>query len=448
MRPMRRIFNGVVATLLALAASGSSIAVLPVAAAPAPPCTVANTYVIGVDNANPSGKNWEFPDYYPRTGTMVNRGACLDFKWNSSAGPDSAHSATLMKTGDVKNYFVAPDGDNGAGQYLGQIQLFGPQNITCGDVNTPCTYDGSATVDSGIFSNIPTPPAPATQPEFVAKIGPNTPTDTTYTFYCHLHPGMEGSITVTAGTATDPTTVNPLATDPTNPSYVAELASATTLESNAIASYNSTGVVTSGVGGSHVEVLEMLPSTISIHPGDSRTIKTQTLVEAHTQTFPQGQQDNTFSPLCEGAGTTDTPPTAGPPGFGCSPPPPEFAIDPNLEGTNTISTPTTFGAHLVVSGAYTDLTAGSGAVDNQSWTFPNAGTFTYGCTIHNHMTGTIQVLAAATAPAATPSLPKAGVNTRVPARPAPLSDPMLLALALAAIVALAGGAGLTIRRDS
>src|SRR5260370_19891844 len=59
-----------------------------------------NTYQVGVDNANPSGKNFEFTDFYPRAGLVIHNGDVVHFGINAGATPDSFHTATLGKLGE------------------------------------------------------------------------------------------------------------------------------------------------------------------------------------------------------------------------------------------------------------------------------------------------------------------------------------------------------------
>jgi plastocyanin len=204
----------------------------------------------------------------------------------------------------------------------------------------------------------------------------------------------------------------------TSAQYSADSAAANTafgLANHDNTSTNSNGTtnhnVTSGIGTTYAEILEMVPNSINAKAGDTVTYTTQTLKDVHTVTFPKGGRDPSIIPVCEhtGAHTQDDPPVDPTqfPTWGCpgTPPAAESHVNPAFVGTHTIDTTTAAGAQLVSSGAWTTLLSAANPGNTVQFTFPNAGTFAYQCSIHDHMTG--QVLAAAVVVAA-PTLPKSG----------------------------------------
>jgi hypothetical protein len=66
-------------------------------------------HVIGVDNASPSGHNFEYVDFFPNSATTVHLGDVIDFAWNAGS-PDGFHTATLLKPGQsVADGYAAPE---------------------------------------------------------------------------------------------------------------------------------------------------------------------------------------------------------------------------------------------------------------------------------------------------------------------------------------------------
>src|SRR5229473_2054435 len=70
-------------------------------------------------------------------------------------------------------------------------------------------------------------------------------------------------------------------------------------------------LITAGTATQYVEVAEMLPTTVTIKPGDTVTWVTKTIKDPHTVTFPRGPASESVDPLpafCE-AQPSDTPPS-------------------------------------------------------------------------------------------------------------------------------------------
>src|SRR5207302_7634097 len=149
----------------------------------------------------------------------------------------------------------------------------------------------------------------------------------------------------------------------------------------------NTVTMTAGTATQFVEVAEMLPWNVTIHPGDTVNWVTLTQKDPHTVSFPDLQENpspqDPVQPVCEGA-TGDSPANGPPPNFGCGESPAEFTVDPSSKGPKQISTPTTMASSGIIA------TFG-GLFDRYSFSFPNQGTFSYQCRIHDHMNGTITV---------------------------------------------------------
>jgi plastocyanin len=157
--------------------------------------------------------------------------------------------------------------------------------------------------------------------------------------------------------------------------------------------------VTAGAATPYVEIAEMLPQNTSVKAGDTVKWITQTIKDPHTVTFPQGDNPSTepIPSYCEGSPDVlqTGPPAAGPPCGDASKF--EVHLNPAPVGPTTISAPTTVASSGIISNPPAPFP------NNYSFKFPNAGSFTYQCRIHDHMTGTIQVLAAGAVPTAAPA---------------------------------------------
>lgn len=414
---------------LTLTAGSLVTMVRPVAAA-------SNTYVIGVDNASPAGHNYMYRDYFPRSGTNILSGDVIDFKWNSGS-LDGFHTATLLKTGDSATTvwsntpIVIADSDDAAGTMQENPAAVSPTfppagsgaPSACGDATTPCTYNGTAQLNSGAN---PT----AAGADFFVKV--SVEAGTAVTFICLVHPGMQASLNVVS-TGASPTDQS-AASASQKAADDSEAAASAAAVSNPAPTTNSNGSktwsVTLGSESQHTNVLEMLPASINIKAGDS--VKYTTVShEIHTATFPVGNDPSTdFTAFkCEGSGTTDTDAT-GPP-TSCAGGPSNFEghfLAAPVGGT-VISSPST----LATSGI---LAFGGPFPTSYTFSFPNAGTFTYQCRVHDHMTG--QVLAAAVAASLAATGGGAPASAPRPVIPEPVRVPAILFLmaAVAALVAV------------
>jgi len=366
------------------------------------------TVAIAVDHAPPSGHDFEYVDFFPRAGVMIHSGDVVDFGWASS--PDGFHSATLLKIGETPaqgwaaHPLIVPDADDGASQQQLNPSITNPTHPpvgsgapgACGSAAKPCIYTGSAELSSGANSS-------DGKTHFFVKV--NVPAGTTVNVVCLVHPGMTASFDV-VGAATPATTPSQLASatatqaaSDTTGALAAEAASANPqVTTNANGTHTVT--MTAGTATTHVEVLEMLPKAATVTAGDTVKWVTKTIKEIHTVTFPQGNQPSANPTPSECEGTPDVLQNGPPSGTPCGDASKfETHLSPAPVGPTVIPNPVTVASSGLISNPPTPFPTG------YSFTFPNAGTYTYQCQIHFSMTGTLTVQATAATPiTATPNL--------------------------------------------
>ena len=368
-------------------------ALLPVTAAQG----AAAALTIGVDHAPPSGHNFEYVDYFPRSGAKVHTGDVVAFAWGAT--PDGFHTATLLKSGQTpqdawqSTPVAVPDSDDGSGALQFNPAIGGPTfpppgsgaPNACGDASTPCEYDGSGTVNSGAR---PTDGATS----FSVKI--NAPEGTTLNFVCLVHPGMQGSLQVVpAGTAASTSTevsdaAAAQASQDDSDALAAE-AAAGPATSTVDSAGHRTYTATAGTATPYVEVAEFLRGPLTIGTGDRIIWKTKTIKDIHTVTFPTGTHAADPIPaFCEGSGTADAPATGPPPSCAGGPANFEVHFVPGPFGVSAITSPT----QVSSSGL---LAAPPAPFPSQTtFTFPTAGSYRFFCHIHeNAMKGAVNVKA-------------------------------------------------------
>jgi plastocyanin len=130
----------------------------------------------------------------------------------------------------------------------------------------------------------------------------------------------------------------------------------------------------------------MLPQNTSVRAGDTIKWVTKTIKDPHTVTFPQGDNPTTepVPNFCEGTpDVLQTGPPVGPP---CGDPTKfEIHFNPAPVGGTVISSPSTVATSGIISNPPAPFPT------SYSFSFPNAGTYTYMCRIHDHMIGTVHV---------------------------------------------------------
>jgi plastocyanin len=340
------------------------------------------TYTIGVDAGSPAGHDFEYVDYFPRSGVRVHQGAVIDFNWN--LGLDGLHTVTFLATGAAAPPFIVPEFDEGFQLQFNPIALH-PSSVSCGSsAGNPCSYDGSALVSSGAIAN-------AAPSSFFVRLDVSPGT---YTYICLIHPQMQGSIRVVPDSARTSTVKQ------VQKAAAAQLAADTrqafekeedTNESSVKKNPDGTRTITviAGTATRYVEITEMLPKNVKVRVGDTVKWVTTTLQDPHTVTFPLGPGSASVDPLnfvCEGAAGDTAPPGGPPPSFGCANPlDSEAHVIPQPQGPTVISSRST----VASSGIISTLAPGP---DNYSFSFSAAGSFPYMCRIHDNMVGTVQVV--------------------------------------------------------
>jgi len=363
------------------------------AAAGAPPI------VIGVDNAAPPGKNWEYTHYFPESGVNVPQGSLVLFQWNPES-LNGLHSVTFVPSGQTLAQAraayptIEKDTDNAENDVILPPRSNNATSGTCGNspAAPPCVFDGSTTVSSGIIPN-------STGAAFPVQIAPNLAPGT-YTYFCVLHPGMSGSINVVpaAQPATPAATVASQAASEyaaLNNGAAAAEAAANVPSSTANADGSRTWTVHVGITADDVELLEYLPGHLPITKGDSVVFDgSGTTNEPHTvTTFGAFGEPSTlfFQPnQCEAASGPDTlanPNVQGPPQTGCADPN-TFEQPFNLATSGPQVVPNFFTpATATVSGRADALSLG--AAKSVTHTFPNNGNYAFICMLHRNMAGVV-----------------------------------------------------------
>ncbi len=385
MRRKRRLAGGLIGAFT-LVVSTLAASITTGASSSGPP-----TFTIGIDNANPAGHNFEYVDYFPRGQVLstdpqaiVGNGSVLDFHY--LGGRDGLHTAAFLPANATRPPFVIPDTDNGESHLTLNPQAAFP-TAGCGQsADNACAYDGTNFVNSGAM------PAFQSSDFFVQITVPLSTTPTTVHYFCLIHRGMQGNVTVVPGGGSSASRAAFGSSAASQ--YSADTSDALNAESAATAQAENGNFVVAGTATRFVEVAEMLPQTFTTHAGQQVTWKTLTIKDPHTVTFPQGSGSDSVDPLtppyapaeCEGSPDTalDTPLAGPPPGFGCTTFP-ELGVNPAPNGVGTISDPTTVATSGIISSPFSPFPS------SFTFSFPNANTFHYQCRIHDDMIGTIVV---------------------------------------------------------
>ena len=366
------------------------------AVASAPPITI----TADAPGSLPAGHNWAFNDFFPRN-LSVHRGQTIEL---AIAG---FHTVTLLPAGMTSSAgirtlgLVQADSDdttrniNGTTHTLLNLGAGFPIPGGCGGAATPCSFDGTAPVSTGL---------PLAGPVAPLDVTVNAPLGT-YRYICLVHPRMRGNLNVVADSV--PATTATQAAHRVARQVAADLAEGWAAETaaNVHRSYVHDGVRTwimsagTGTRDGRVAIDEMLPANQRIRPGDRVRWISRSVNEIHTVTFPT-ELHTDMLPVCE-AGSADTPafptviPPTGPQDFSCGGPPVEFENGAG-NGVRHVTSPATVAdSGVIASDATTDALGLPDSAFHTSWSasFRGAvvGTYTYLCQIHEGMAGTISV---------------------------------------------------------
>ena len=343
-------------------------------------------YKINVDNPNAAGvpnHDFEYVDYFPREDVRVSSSDVLDFNWNTGA-VDGAHTVSFLPPTVAAPGLFAPDTDDPGAPLEFNPNMFFPSNPACGTPTAPCVYDGTSVVNSGFIPN-------AVGGDFYVKLDPkllNGRDSVDVKYICEVHPGMSGSVTlVDDSRKATPLDAVEARADGQFARDTAEALRQERRDNHASVQLNSDGThtitATAGTATQYVEIVEMLPGTLNVKPGDTVNWVTRTEKDPHTVTFPQGHGSDAVDPLvpvCEAV--ADIPVPGLDPRLCANPSQFEAHIAPQPRGPRAITSPATVASSGIITNA-------PGAPNSYSFTFPNAGTFEYQCRIHDNMVGTI-----------------------------------------------------------
>jgi plastocyanin len=358
---------------------------------------VTSPFIVTADRpaAVPSGHNWSFDDFFPRT-FSVHRQRVVEFK------VQGFHTATLLPKGMTvgqdrnRQRIERVDADdttrniNGTRKATLEVAALLPTSNACGSASSPCTFNGTSIVSSGA----PLGPSGPFYVKVTAPVG-------TYSFLCRVHPGMNGSLTVVSAGAHATSDVERTARvraqirADRQEGFVAE-AAANRAGVFRNADGTRTWVLTAGTGTAHTAVLEMLPRNVNIRKGDRVAWRTPEINEPHTVTFP----DEQFSDLvakCEQSGGVDSDaaplhfPPQGPFDFGCgtppAPPPDEIELGGG-NGVRSITSPSTISdsgwmqSHAMDTALHLPFDAARSTWSVRFATTAVPGTYRYMCQLH------------------------------------------------------------------
>jgi plastocyanin len=239
--------------------------------------------------------------------------------------------------------------------------------IIAGSLGKKVTFNGA----KGVQSGLPLAAKPKPMTVKFTKAG-------TFTYYCDVHAGMKGTVTVVAAAKKIPTAAQD------KKSLAKQVAAATTVAKslqNPVLPANTVTVGNAGKGG--VEVYKFLPSTLTVPHGTTVTFQMSAKTyEDHTATTGPGAATAETDPstYIGKLVASFNAPTIDPAGVYPSDPPP----NPATFG------PTSHGNGFWNSGVM-DVVAASPLPNAAKVTFGTPGTYSFTCLIHPFMHGTVVV---------------------------------------------------------
>jgi plastocyanin len=430
--------------------------------------------VVGVDYGDRANQHtaqhrlFEYTDFFTRA-VSVHTGDTLNFR----ATPGSFHIVALApdETAGRAAYPVAfPDPlDKTPATGTGGPKIsLGPSNFSitggstqgggtiaqnpngppvCGTAipgQQPCTFKGGDDVEVAG----PNPgfdaqgnPVPADW-----KIVINAPPGK-YSYFCYIHPGMDGTLTVvdpsqpaTTQAQIDAAALTQFAADRDAALAVEQAANVPSFTGGAPGT--RTYQIKVGVGTDKVAIDEMLPrQTPTLSPGDKVQYVWPDPHNVHTVSFPTNSKQLP-GPFGFNCGTSFQSPPNGPPQAGAPPfqpcllpgaTRPDFIADPgNASAGSALTDP----AAIVDAGVH--FGTGYNVPGPQQWSIvvngsTKAGTYNYQCTLHDWMQGSLAVVAGASvssSPAQVPAQTAAQIPARMPNTGAGGTAPLFGGLAL------------------
>ncbi len=305
-------------------------------------------------------------DFFPH-GITIHVGDSVKFQ------PSGFHTVDLPKKGGTFLPVFTPNGKvSGSADAAGAPFWFNGQDalgfnpaLIPGLYGKKVTYDGSKTIESGL------PLANKPKPILVTfrKTGK-------FTYYCDVHPGMKGVVTVKAKGAKIPTAAQDKAALKAQVAKVVKIAKAL-VKSTPPANTVSVGAA----GASGVEAFTFFPSTLTVAAGTTVTFTMSAKsLEVHTATTGPGDPEkDPTSYLGKIAASLNSPSLDPAAVYPSDVPPAPAALTPTLHGNGFWS-----------SGALDTVSASPQPTSNRV-TFAAAGTYQFYCMIHPFMHGTVVV---------------------------------------------------------
>jgi plastocyanin len=306
--------------------------------------------------------------FFP-SGITIHKGDSVKFV------PGGFHNVDLPKRGGGTAGLITPTGStvSGSNDEVGQPFWFNGQpnlsfnpTLFTGGFGKKLTYNGRKSLNSGL------PLAAKVKPMTVkfAKTGK-------YAYYCDVHPGMKGTVTVRAAKKRIPTARQDAA------AVKAEIKRDLKIAKALPSTKTPAGTVDIGAAGPHgVEYFGMVPATVNVNPNDKITFRmSKGSFEDHTATFgpgnPETQPDSFLGKLANGI----NPPTFDPRSV--------YASD-DPRGSAAVLTALSHGNGFWNSGVL-DTASKTPLASANTVQFGQPGTYDYYCLIHPFMHGTVVV---------------------------------------------------------
>jgi plastocyanin len=350
-----------VAGVGALAAPAASQAATKLVSMGLPPSSTTKTIENNFGDVN---------DFFPH-GITVHVGDKVKF------APFGFHTVDLIPKGGNALPLIAPTGqkvsgaNDAAGQpfwFNGQDQLFFSPGLFASNFGKSVSYNGSKRVESG--APVSQKPKPMTVK--FTKTG-------SFTYFCNIHPGMKGTVTVKPKKSKIPTKKADAKAVKTQ--LAAALKTFKTLSKKTVPA----NTVSVGSAGQHgVELYAFLPSSITVPVGTTVNFQMSAgSVEDHTATTGPGDPDKEpTSYLGQIAGSFQGP----------GPFDPRAAYPSEPSGSAAASlTPTFHGNGFWNSGVLDRSTTTPTLPTGNSVKFAAPGTYNFYCMIHPFMHGTVKV---------------------------------------------------------
>ena len=430
---------------------GAVVAIATTGAAPAlaqqtsPP----QTTVIGVDYADQANQQpdqqrvFEYTDFFTRAVT-VHTGDTLNFRAapgsfhivalapDEASGraaypvglPDPLDKAPATGTGGPKidlgpSNFSITGGSTHGGGTIAQNPNGPPVCGTAAPGQQPCTFKGGDDIE--IAGPNPGVDAAGNPAPSDWKIVINAPPGT-YSYFCYIHPGMNGTLTVVA--PSQPATTQAQIDAASATQFAADRDAALAAEKAANVPTFTGGApgtrtyqVNVGIGTDKVAIDEMLPRQApTLSPGDKVQYLWKDPHNVHTVCFPTDSKQLP-APFGFNCGTSFQSPPEGnapPSGPPCMLPGatrPDFIGDPgNTPSGTALANPTAIVDSGVIFGTAYNVPG------PQQWSVvvnasTKAGTYRYQCLVHDWMQGSLTVVAGASV-----TTPPAQVPAQIPAQ--------------------------------